>query len=435
MKSTRVSPKKGVGGKALVPGDKSVSHRSVMLGSIAEGVTEVSGFLAGDDPLATMAAFQAMGVNIERTSETGLVIHGVGLHGLKKPAKTLDIGNSGTSIRLMSGLLSGQHFGVTLDGDASIRKRPMKRVMEPLSKMGARLKDADGAGHAPLAIEGLPAGQKLQAIEYESPVASAQVKSAIILAGLYADGKTTVREPHPSRDHTERMLAHMGVELDHGDWGASIVGGVQPKAATIDVPADISSAAFFLVAALLAGEGTLLLPKVGVNPTRDGIVEALKAMGANIKLENQRNLAGEPVADLRVTQGKLRGTTIGGALIPRLIDEIPAIAVAACFAEGTTTIQDAKELRVKETDRIATMVEELTKIGAKVEPRDDGMVIHGNPALRVPGCTFKSHGDHRVAMSMALTSFRADAESTIEDIACVETSFPGFFELLAEVSS
>ncbi|MCB0219876.1 MAG: 3-phosphoshikimate 1-carboxyvinyltransferase, partial [Chrysiogenetes bacterium] len=334
MKSVRVAPKRGVCGSALVPGDKSISHRSVMLGSIAEGVTEVTGFLAGEDPLATMAAFREMGVEIAHNG-TNLTIHGVGLHGLKKPARTLDIGNSGTSIRLMSGLLSGQAFETVIDGDASIRKRPMKRVIEPLSKMGARIEDADGAGHAPLTIRGVAPGQKLQAIKYESPVASAQVKSAILLAGLYADGKTTVREPHPSRDHTERMLAHMGVRLERGDWGASIVGGAQPKAATIDVPADISSAAFFLVAALLAGEGELVLPKVGVNPTRDGIIEALQSMGAKIELENPRELGGEPVADLRVAPGALKGATIGGALIPRLIDEIPALCVAACFAEGT----------------------------------------------------------------------------------------------------
>lgn len=430
MKSETLKPLKSVHGEVQVPGDKSISHRSVMFGAIAEGVTRVKGFLAGDDPLATISAFRQMGIQIEEPGAGELVIHGKGLRGLHPPERPIDVGNSGTTIRLLTGLLCGQQFPCMLDGDASIRRRPMKRVIEPLSKMGAKIVDEDGQGHAPLKLYGVAPSEWLKPISYESPVASAQVKSAILLAGLYADGITCVKEPTLSRDHTERMFTTMGVKLDRKGNSVCIRGGQQPMGIEVQVPADISSAAFFIVAALIAGTGGILLKNVGVNPTRDGIIEALKAMGANIELVNRRNFGAEPVADLKVSPSRLRSTEIGGDLIPRMIDEIPVFSVAAAFAGGTTVVRDAAELRVKESDRIATMCEELGKFGIRVEGRDDGMVIHGDPSRRLKGARLSSHGDHRVAMSMAACSVRADADLVIEDVDCVTTSFPGFFELL-----
>lgn len=434
MSNRRVRPFTGLSGVARVPGDKSISHRSVIFGSIATGRTRVRGFLPGQDPLATIRAFRQMGVRIEQHAPSELEIEGVGLHGLKAPNAPIDVGNSGTTIRLMAGLMSGQSFDCVLDGDASIRRRPMKRVMGPLAQMGADIADADGEGHAPLRISALGKGKRLRAIDYESPVASAQVKSSILLAALYADGTTCVSEPAPSRDHTERMLVAMGVSLSREATRVCLSGGQQPEGRDIDVPGDISSAAFPIVASLISAEGEIVLRGVGMNPTRDGLIEALSRMGAGIDIENLREQAGEPVADLRVRPMRLRGTEIGGTIIPRMIDEIPAFAVAACFADGETLIRDAGELRVKESDRIATMTEELGKLGIEVEPLPDGMRIRGESNRRVSGGVVASHGDHRVAMSLAACAARADDEIVIEDIACVETSFPGFFELMESLA-
>ncbi|MEW6775240.1 MAG: 3-phosphoshikimate 1-carboxyvinyltransferase [Bdellovibrionota bacterium] len=435
MSDRRAKPFRKIAGEARIPGDKSISHRSVMLGSLATGTTRVRGFLPGDDPLATIGCFEAMGVKIERPARTELVIHGVGLGGLKAPTKNLDVGNSGTTIRLLSGIMAAQPFDSVLDGDASIRRRPMGRVMEPLAQMGAQIEGIGGKGNAPLRVRGLPKGKKLKGVTYKSPVASAQVKSALLLAGLYAEGETVVLEPAVSRDHTERMFAWMGVETRKVEGGVSLRGGQQPKGRDIEVPSDISSAAFLIVAALLAKEGELLLKDVGVNPTRDGIVEVLCKMGGKIEVLNPRERSGEPVADLKIQASRLKAGKIGGAVVPRLIDEIPVLAVAAAFAEGETVISDAQELRVKESDRIATMGEELGKLGIQIEPLPDGMKIRGNPERSVSGGRVDSHGDHRVAMSLAVCGAKANGEIEVGDTACVETSFPGFFELLSEVSA
>ncbi len=434
MSGARVPPIRRLQGEVRIPGDKSISHRGVILGSIARGRTRVSGFLAGDDPLATVGAFRQMGVKIERLAETDLAIDGVGLGGLRPAAEPIDVGNSGTTIRLLAGLLAAQAFPSVLDGDASIRRRPMGRVMAPLREMGARIEDADGKGHAPLKISGLAAGEFLRAVAYKSPVASAQVKSALLLAGLFAKGRTCVMEPAPSRDHTERMLSFMGVPVERGAGGVCIEGGRQPVGAEIQVPGDISSAAFLLVAGLLSSKSDLILKDVGVNPTRDGILEVLGAMGAKIEIRNRRERSGEPVADLHVHPSPLRGTRVGGAVIPRLIDEIPVLAVAACFAQGETIISDAAELRVKESDRIQTMTVELGKLGIRVEPLPDGLKIQGDPRRRVSGGAVDSHGDHRVAMSLAVCGVRSEGEIAISDVDCVQTSFPGFFGRLQELS-
>ncbi len=419
-----LAPRSGLRGEITVPGDKSISHRSIMLGSLAEGTTMVHGFLHGEDNHATLNAFRAMGIAIEELDGGVLRIAGKGLDGLQEPQAVLDCGNSGTTIRLMTGLLSGQSFFSVLTGDRYLCKRPMKRVVGPLATMGAQIWGRGGGDLAPLAIR----GSQLQAIDYTSPIASAQVKSALMLAGLYAQGVTTVREPHLSRDHSERMLRYFGAEVQPFAGGVSITGRPRLQGREVQVPGDISSAAFFLVAALITPGSELLIRNVGVNPTRSGIIDILRDMGGQLELLNPRELSGEPVADILVRSSLLRGIEIGGEVVPRAIDEFPVVAVAASFAEGTTTIGDAKELRVKETDRIAAMTAELSKLGGRVEARDDGMVVQGVEGLT--GGAVSSHGDHRIAMSMAVAALRASGPVTIDDTACTATSFPNFWELL-----
>ena len=427
METRTLSSSRGLRGDIVIPGDKSVSHRSIMIGSLAEGTTMVHGFLHGEDNHATLRAFRSMGIAIEELQDGVLRIEGKGLRGLSEPLDVIDCGNSGTTIRLMTGLLAGQSFFSVLTGDPYLRKRPMKRVVNPLSTMGARIWGRGGGDLAPLAIHGAP----LQAVEYDSPIASAQVKSALLLAGLYAQGETTVREPHLSRDHSERMLAHFGADVRPFPGGVSITGGPRLEGREIHVPGDISSAAFFLVAGLIVPGSELLVRNVGINPTRSGIIDILQEMGGDLELLNRRELAGEPVADILVRSSSLRGIEIGGSVVPRAIDEFPVISVAAALAEGTTTIRDARELRVKETDRIAAMVDALTVVGAGAEPLDDGMIVQGVESLS--GGTISSRGDHRIAMSMAVAALCARSDVLIEDTACTATSFPNFWDLLQQV--
>lgn len=419
-----IVPAKSLRGEVSVPGDKSISHRSIMLGSLAEGMTRVSGFLMGEDNLSTWKAFAAMGVSIRQAGPDSLEIEGVGLDGLVEPGDVLDCGNSGTTMRLMSGLLAGQNFFSVLTGDKYLRKRPMKRIVTPLAAMGARIWGRNGGERAPLAIQ----GGSLNPITYASPVASAQVKSAVLLAGLSVAGETVVTEPHLSRDHSERMLTCFGADVRPFDGGVSLVGRPRLMAQDVIVPGDISSAAFLLVAGLVTPGAELTVRNVGINPTRSGIVDILTAMGGQLELLNIREQSGEPVADILVRHSRLKGIDISGDMVPRAIDEFPVISVAAALAEGTTTICDAAELRVKETDRIAAMVNELGKLGAQVEARPDGMVISGVEQLN--GGKVSSHGDHRIAMSLAVAALSARDAVTIEDTSCTETSFPGFWELL-----
>jgi len=410
-------------GALRVPGDKSISHRAVMLGAVAEGTTSVSGFLNGEDCLCTMKAFQAMGVRIERSGETALRVHGVGLNGLKAPATALDLGNSGTSMRLMAGLMSGQKFATTLVGDESLSRRPMKRILLPLQQMGARIEADDG--HAPLRI-GATSG--LKGISYRSPVASAQVKSGVLLAGLYASGRTEVAEPEASRDHTERMLRTFGVKLDAEPGRAALTGGQGLKGTSIEVPADISSATFFMVGAAIAPGSDVTLTGVGINPTRTGILEILRRMGADIEVLNERTLGAEPVADLRVRGCALQGIRIDRSLVAAAIDEFPAVFVAAACARGVTEVSGAEELRVKESDRIQAMCEGLVSLGVSAQPQADGARICGG---RLHGGSVDSRGDHRVAMSFAMAGLRAEQPIAIMDCANVSTSFPGFAALAA----
>jgi 3-phosphoshikimate 1-carboxyvinyltransferase len=414
-------------GELTVPGDKSISHRSIMLGSLAEGATEVSGFLQGEDNYRTLNAFRAMGVEIEEGQGGLLKIEGRGLHGLQEPGDVIDCGNSGTTMRLMTGLLSGQKFFSVLSGDQYLRRRPMKRVVGPLGSMGAQILGRGGGDLAPLAIK----GSVLSGTTYNSPIASAQVKSALLLAGLYADSETCVYEPHLSRDHSERMLRYFGAELEVLSDGVRIKPQPNLKGREVFVPGDISSAAFYLVAASIVPGSELLLKNVGINPTRSGVLDILDVMGADIERVNERELSGEPVADLLVRGTTLKGIEIGGGLVPRAIDEFPVISVAACFAEGETVIRDAKELRVKETDRIDAMTTGLTKLGARVEAQEDGMIIQGGVPLE--GNTVVSHGDHRIAMSLAIAALLSDGPVTIEDTACTSTSLPGFWESIAQI--
>ena len=411
-------------GELTVPGDKSISHRSIMFGSLAEGTTEISHFLTGADCLSTISCFRKMGIRIEISGESVLV-YGKGLHGLHKPAEILDCGNSGTTTRLLSGILAGQSFDSVLTGDASIRKRPMNRVIRPLRDMGADISSFQDSGCAPLSIH----GARLHGVCYTSPVASAQVKSCVLLAGLYADSPTTVTEPALSRDHTERMLAQLGAKLTafSSDGLPSVMIEPDPKldAVSIEVPGDISSAAYFLVGAVLIPGSETVLKNVGINPTRDGILRVLQEMGADISVENVL-FGGEPSADLIIRSSSLHGTTIGGDLIPALIDEIPVIAVAAAAAEGTTVIRDAAELKVKESDRIALVVEGLRQMGADAEATEDGMIIHGGKPLH--GAYIDTHGDHRLAMAFAIASLIAEGETTFSDTDCVSISYPGFFD-------
>jgi 3-phosphoshikimate 1-carboxyvinyltransferase len=419
-----VRPGGALHGRLRVPGDKSISHRSVMLGALAEGVTEVSGFLEGEDSLATLRAFRQMGVEIAGPSAGRVTIHGVGLRGLRPPAAPLDLGNSGTSMRLMAGLLAGQGFGCTLIGDASLSSRPMRRVTEPLARMGARI-EATERGTAPLHIRPVAA---LQGIHYDMPVASAQVKSSLLLAGLYADGETCVTEPAPTRDHTERMLAGFGYAVRREGNRACVRGGGRLTACAIDVPADISSAAFFLVGASIAPGSDLILEHVGLNPTRTGVLAILRQMGADIDVLNERNVGGEPVGDLRVRAAPLRGIRIPEDQVPLAIDEFPALFVAAACAEGETVLTGAEELRVKESDRIQVMADGLVALGVDARPTPDGIVIRGGA---VGSGRIASHGDHRIAMSFAMAALRAGGPIDIDDCANVNTSFPGFATVAA----
>ena len=397
-----------------------------MLGAIATGVTTVRGFLRGEDNMSTMHAFRAMGVDIADDGET-IQITGMGLHGLKEPGDVLDCGNSGTTIRLITGLLSGQSFFSVVTGDRYLRKRPMKRVVEPLSLMGARIAGRNNGTLAPLAIY----GGGLKGIRYQSPVSSAQIKSSIMLAGLYAEGETNVTEPSLSRDHSERMFRHFNASVETDGRGVTVRGGVELTAQEVTVPGDISSAAFFIVAALITPNSELLIKNVGVNPTRTGVIDILQAMGGDIQLVDPREVSGEPVADILVRSSRLKGTNISGSVVPRAIDEFPVICVAAARAEGVTTIRDARELRVKETDRITAMAVNLKKLGITVTETEDGMDIAGSEQLL--GAAVDSCGDHRIAMSMAIAALVASSAVTLSDIGCVATSFPTFFPLLEKV--
>jgi len=431
MTDLRIQPSSGIRGTLTLPGDKSISHRSVMFAAIADGDTQISGFLTGEDTQNTAKAMQTMGITIEGLGTERLVVHGKGLDGLSEPASVLDLGNSGTGMRLLAGLLAGQDFFSVLTGDQYLRKRPMARIVEPLQRMGARIDGRSGGTRAPLSIRG--GGKNLRAIEHESPVASAQVKSAVLLAGLYADGETMVNEPSKSRDHTERMFRFFGVEVRGQGTSVTVHGRQRLRAkGPLAIPSDISSAAFFMVAASIVPGSDLLITNVGVNPTRTGIIDVLIAMGAGIALENLREQAGEPVADIRVRYQKLHGVQIGGDMIPRTIDEIPVLAVAASCAEGQTIIKDAAELRVKESDRIATIAAELRKMGAAVTELPDGMEISGGAALN--GAICDSHGDHRIAMSVAVAGLAAKGDTVVRDTDWIETSFPGFERLLRQAA-
>ena len=405
-----------------VPGDKSVSHRAVMLGSIAEGQTRISGFLAGDDCLATMRAFGAMGVDIEQPSATELLVHGAGPDGLRAPADVLDLGNSGTAMRLMAGLMAGQAFGTTLAGDDSLNGRPMRRVIKPLEAMGASI-TSDG-GTPPLTIQG---GCELHGIDYELPVASAQVKSAILLAGLYAHGTVAVSEPAVTRDHTERMLRTMGIGIETKRGRTEMTGGQTLRGCTINVPADLSSAAFPMLATLLAENAEVLIQNVGVNPTRGGVIDILQAMGAEIALENPQLLGEEPVADIRVRSSGLRGIAVDPRLVSLAIDEFPVLFVAAAAADGKTVFSGLGELRVKESDRITAMTSGLTALGIMVEETEDGAIVTGG---QFSGGDVQSCGDHRIAMAFAVAGTVASGPVRIHDIANVNTSFPGFEQCL-----
>ncbi|MEH6609381.1 MAG: 3-phosphoshikimate 1-carboxyvinyltransferase [Halioglobus sp.] len=413
-------------GEIRVPGDKSISHRSIMLGALAQGTTRVSGFLEGEDALATVAAFREMGVKISAPKNGALTIEGVGLHGLKAPSKPLDLGNAGTSIRLLCGLLAGQNFSCELTGDESLCGRPMGRVIDPLKLMGAQVDSAEG-GRPPLRLHGEKA---LNGIHYDLPMASAQVKSCVLLAGLYAKGRTSVTEPAPTRDHTERMLRGFGYEVTKQDGVISVTGGGELTATDIDVPADISSAAFFLVAASIAPGSDLLLTHVGINPTRTGVIGILQAMGADISLQNEREVGGEPVADIRVRYAPLKGIDIPQDLVPLAIDEFPVLFIAAACAEGTTRLTGAEELRVKESDRIASMAEGLTTLGVVNEVLPDGIVIEGGTMGSGAVNTFH---DHRIAMAFAVAALRSEGEVHVLDCDHVATSFPGFDDLARSV--
>jgi 3-phosphoshikimate 1-carboxyvinyltransferase len=420
-----VNPGGKVSGQFRVPGDKSISHRSIMLGSLAEGTTEIHGFLEGEDALATLQAFRAMGVKIEGPEHGVVRVEGVGLHGLAKPADALYVGNAGTAMRLLAGLMAGQSFSVTLTGDRSLSKRPMNRVADPLRLMGVQVDTAE-AGRPPMTINGTTSGSTLKAIHYDMPMASAQVKSCLLLAGLYAEGETSVTEPAPTRDHTERMLRGFGYPVKTEGNHVSLQGGGKLSAITIDVPADISSAAFFMVAAAIAPGSDITLQHVGINPTRDGIIHILRLMGANITLINEREVGGEPVADIRVVYAPLTGIDIPEALVPLAIDEFPVLFIAAACAKGKTVLTGAEELRVKESDRIQVMADGLQALGIKARPTIDGMVIDGG---QLGGGMVETHDDHRIAMSFTVAALRASGPVVINNCAHVATSFPGFVEL------
>ncbi len=421
--SITIYKKSNIKAEIYAPGDKSISHRSVMIGSIAKGITQINGFLHGEDCIATINAFRKMGVNIEEISEDKVVIYGVGLDGLKEPDNVLDMGNSGTSMRLISGILAGQPFYSVLTGDNSLRKRPMKRVTDPLRLMGATIYARKG-DFAPLTI----IGGNLKAIDYHTSTASAQVKSAILLAGLYAEGETTVTENTRSRDHTERMLRSFGADLKSVGLTCKIQGRPKLIGHDINVPGDISSASYFIVAGLLCPNSEIIIKNVGVNPTRTGIIDALKTMGGDINIENLRE-EDEPIADLIVRSSQLKGATFSGDIIVRMIDEIPILVLSATQAEGETIIRDASELKVKESDRISTTVMEFCKIGAELSALDDGFVISGK--CKIKGGECDSHGDHRLAMSLAIAGLISENGVIINNIECVNTSFPQFWQMLS----
>ena len=424
MKFTRV---KSLRGEITVPGDKSISHRAVMFGSLAQGTTTVENFLRGADCLSTIDCFRRLGIQIDETPEL-ITIHGKGLHGLTGPSQLLDAGNSGTT-RLISGILSGQSFETTLTGDASIQKRPMKRIIEPLTQMGASITSLHGNGCAPLNIQGRP----LHGIHYTTKVASAQVKSSILLAGLYADSATSVTEPALSRNHSELMLRQFGADVQTEGTTATIQPGPALAGQKIVVPGDISSAAYFIAAACITPESELLIRNVGTNPTRDGILRVCRMMNADVTILPHAQNDGEPSAELLIRSSSLKGCVIEGELIPTLIDELPVIAVMACFAEGTTIIRDAAELKVKESNRIDVMAENLTAMGAQVTATDDGLIIEGGRPLR--GAAIDSHLDHRIAMSFAVAALNADGETEIQDAECVNISYPAFYQDLNRISS
>ncbi len=419
----KITPKKKIHATITVPGDKSISHRSIMIGALAKGTTEIEGFLMGEDCLSTISCFQKLGILIEQQKDK-IIVYGKGLHGLTAPTEILDVGNSGTTLRLISGILSAQPFFSHLTGDASIQKRPMERIAVPLRQMGAVLKSNSDKLFAPFTIE----GNALKGITYALPMASAQVKSAILLAGLFAKGETIVIEPEPTRDHTEIMLRYMGADIQKIGNEIHCKPVSELYAHKIVVPADISSAAYFIVLGCICENSEIVLKNVGINQTRTGIIDALIAMGAHIHIENETIINGEKTGDIIVTSSQLHGTTIGGAEIPRLIDEIPVLAVAACFAQGTTIIKDAQELKVKESNRIKTIITELKKFGANIAETDDGMIIQGGTPLK--GCTVESYQDHRIAMAMAIAGMCASGQTEITGAECVTISFPNFFELL-----
>ena len=414
-------------GEIIVPGDKSISHRSVMFGAIAKGVTTVTGFLMGEDCLSTVSCFRQLGVDIEQNDDQ-LIIYGNGLNGLKEPKEVLNVGNSGTTIRLLLGILAGRDFHSTILGDESIGKRPMTRVTKPLTEMGAIIDGRQNGEYPPLSIR----GGAIHGIVYHPPVASAQVKSCILLAGLQAKGITTVVEPEKSRDHTERMIRQFGGQVEEEGLAVSVSGGQELKGTTIHVPGDISSAAFFLVAGAIVPNSTITLKNVGLNPTRTGIIDVMKEMGADLKIDvkSEDDLM-EPVGDLTIQTSNLRGITIGGELIPRLIDEIPVIALLATQAEGVTIIKDAHELKVKETNRIDTVVNELSKLGANITATDDGMIIQGRNHLK--GGTVSSHGDHRIGMMLAIAALICDNEVQLQQKEAIAVSYPTFFNDLEQL--
>lgn len=415
-------------GTVQIPGDKSISHRAIMFGSLSQGITEVSNFLMGADCLSTIQCFRTLGIPIEvNVDNQSVIVHGKGLHGLQVPSKRLDVGNSGTTIRLITGILSGQPFQTEITGDSSIQKRPMNRIITPLSQMGADIQTMDGAGFAPLIINGSSAQSigKLQGIHYNSPVASAQIKSCVLLAGLYAEGNTSVTEPSLSRNHTELMLRGFGATVHSEGVTATIEPQPTLYGQKIEVPGDISSAAYFIAAGLIVPNSEILIQNVGINPTRNGIIQVCKQMGGDITLQNIRVISGEPVADILVRHSELHGIEIEGPIIPTLIDEIPIIAILACFAKGTTTIKDAEELKVKESNRIDIMVQNLSQMGATIEGTDDGMIIEGGRPLS--GATITTKADHRIAMSFAIASLMAEGEIIISDADCVEISYPNFY--------
>lgn len=415
-------------GEIIVPGDKSISHRSVMFGAIAKGVTTVTGFLMGEDCLSTVSCFRQLGVEIEQTDDR-LIINGNGLNGLKEPEEVLNVGNSGTTIRLLMGILAGRDFHSTVLGDESIGKRPMTRVTKPLTEMGAIIDGRENGEYTPLSIR----GGDIHGIVYHPPVASAQVKSSILLAGLQAKGVTTVVEPEKSRDHTERMIRQFGGQVEEEGLAVSVSGGQELKGTTIHVPGDISSAAFFLVAGAIVPNSTVVLKNVGLNPTRTGIIDVMKEMGADLKIDvKSTDDLMEPVGDLTIRTSNLKGITIGGELIPRLIDEIPVIALLATQAEGETIIKDAHELKVKETNRIDTVVNELTKLGANITATDDGMIIKGRNHLK-GGSTVSSHGDHRIGMMLAIAALICDNEVQLQQKEAIAVSYPTFFNDLEEL--